>query len=375
MGSTMALWLIFAVMTGAAVFVVLGSLARSRTAGADGSEADAAVYRDQIDEIARDRSRGLIDEREAESARVEVARRLIAASERGGDAPASASTGRRRIAAALSLVAIPAIGLGVYASLGKPNLPDLPLAARKTEAPDGANVADLAARVETALAKNPNDGRGWSVIAPIYLRLGRPADAATAYANAIRLLGATPDREANLGEALFAAADGVVTAQARAAFERSVEGPQPSIKGTFYLARAAEQDGDLAGAFSRLKLMFANAPQDAPYLEALKEEFQRMADVPALQLPTGDEAATLKTPEEREAFIRKMVEGLDQRLSADGGDLGEWLRLVRSRVALGEVDKARDALAKAREKFGADGRAAVRLEALALGLGLEGRGA
>ncbi|MFL1877317.1 c-type cytochrome biogenesis protein CcmI, partial [Hansschlegelia beijingensis] len=88
-----ALWLTVALMTGAAVFVVLGSLARRREVSADAAEADVAVYRDQIDEIARDRARGLIDERDhargliderdADSARVEVARRLIAASDRG----------------------------------------------------------------------------------------------------------------------------------------------------------------------------------------------------------------------------------------------------------------------------------------------------
>lgn len=364
-------------MTGAAVFVVLGSLARSRAATAAGEEADAAVYRDQIDEIARDRSRGLIDERDAESARVEVARRLIAASERAGAAPVArdGSVARRRAAAVASLVAIPAIALGVYATLGKPNLPDLPLASRKTDAPNGANVADLVSRVETALAKDPNDGRGWSVLAPIYMRLGRANDAANAYANAIRLLGTSPEREADYGEALYSAADGVVTERAKAAFERSVAGGQPSVKGSFYLARAAEQDGDLAGAVSRLKPILASAPEDAPYLEALKGEFQRIADVPALPMPSTDEAAALKTPEAREAFIRRMVDGLDQKLSSGGDDLGEWLRLVRARAAIGETDKAREALSRAREKFGADGRASVRLEALALGLGLEGRGA
>lgn len=377
MGSTTALWLTFALMTGAAVFVVLGSLARSRAATAAGEEADAAVYRDQIDEIARDRSRGLIDERDAESARVEVARRLIAASERAGAAPVArdGSVARRRAAAVASLVAIPAIALGVYATLGKPNLPDLPLASRKTDAPNGANVADLVSRVETALAKDPNDGRGWSVLAPIYMRLGRANDAANAYANAIRLLGTSPEREADYGEALYSAADGVVTERAKAAFERSVAGGQPSVKGSFYLARAAEQDGDLAGAVSRLKPILASAPEDAPYLEALKGEFQRIADVPALPMPSTDEAAALKTPEAREAFIRRMVDGLDQKLSSGGDDLGEWLRLVRARAAIGETDKAREALSRAREKFGADGRASVRLEALALGLGLEGRGA
>ncbi|PZQ17265.1 MAG: c-type cytochrome biogenesis protein CcmI [Ancylobacter novellus] len=363
-------------MTGAAVFVVLGSLARSRAGAPDSAEADAAVYRDQIDEIARDRSRGLIDEREAEGARVEVARRLIAASERSAPEPAAAaSLARRRVAAAASLVAIPAIALGGYAALGKPNLPDLPLASRQQDAPNGANVADLAARVEQALAKNPNDGRGWAVIAPVYLRLGRAEDAARAYANVIRLLGSTPEREADYGEALFAAAGGMVTAEARGAFDRSVAGERPSVKGSFYLARAAEQDGDLAGAIARLKPVLAQAPEDAPYIDAIKGEFQRIADVPSLPLPNAEEAGDLKTPEAREAFIRRMVDGLDQRLAADGGDLGEWLRLARARAALGEADKARATLAKAREKFGGDGRAAIRIEALGLGLGLEGRGA
>ncbi|RXF75434.1 c-type cytochrome biogenesis protein CcmI [Hansschlegelia zhihuaiae] len=370
-----ALWLTFALMTGAAAFVVLGALARGRTATAD-AEADAAVYRDQIDEIGRDRARGLIDEREAEGARTEVARRLIAASERADEIVATeGATRRRRIAALAALVVIPAVSLGFYGALGKPDLPDLPLASRQSETPDLQNLADLAMRVEAAIAKNPNDGRGYAVVAPVYMRLGRPQDAATAYANAIRLLGSTPDRQADLGEALFAAADGVVTAGAREAFEASVAGDDPSVKGSFYLARAAEQDGDMAGAVARLRPLVAKAPEDAPYLEALRGELQRIADVPAMPMPSKSAMEQPKTPEERMAMIRTMVDGLGERLSKDGGDVGEWLRLVRARAALGDVEKAREALKSAREKFGGDGRAAMRLEALALGLGLEGRGA
>lgn len=370
-----ALWLIFALMTGAAVFVVLGSLARSHPHAADGPPADAAVYRDQIDEIARDRARGLIDEREAEGARTEVARRLIAASDRTESDADTGSTARRRIAAAVALVVVPAIALGGYATLGKPDLPDLPLAARNSEKPDAQNLADLAMRVESALEKNPDDVRGWSVAAPLYMRLGRADDAARAFANVIRLAGSTPEREADLGEALIAAADGVVTGRAREALERSVAGDQPSVKGALYLARAAEQDGDVAGALARLKPLLAKAREGAPYLDALKDEFQRLADVPPLPMPTGEAAEAVKTPEDRMALVRQMVDGLGERLETQGGDLGEWLRLVRARAALGDTEKARQALASAREKFGGDGRAAVRLDALALGLGLEGRGA
>jgi cytochrome c-type biogenesis protein CcmH len=48
---------------------------------------------------------------------------------------------------------------------------------------------------------------------------------------------------------------------------------------------------------------------------------------------------------------------------------------VKSRTVLGDRDQALAALATARKQFAADPRAAARLEALALGLGLEGRGA
>lgn len=370
-----ALWATFALMTGAAVFVVLAALSRGRALASDGAEADAAVYRDQIDELARDRDRGLIDAREAESARVEIARRLIAASDRAGEATSSASTTRRRIAAIAALVLVPAISLGVYGRLGTPALQDMPLASRQGENPDANNLADLATRVEVALAKNPNDGRGWAVVAPVYMRLGRPDDAARAYRAAIGLLGSTPEREADLGEALFAAAGGVITGDAREAFERSVAGDDPALKGAFYLARAAEQDGDIAGAIGRLKPLLTKAEPDAPYLDALKQEFERIADVPAIPLPSPEEAAALKTPEQRMAKIRGMVDGLGERLTANGGDVGEWLRLVKARAAIGDVDKAREALVKARETFAADMRARQRLDALALGLGLETGGA
>ena len=75
----MILWLIFALMTLAAVLAVWWPLARRQKAVRSGS--DVAVYRDQLDEIDRDEAASLIGSVEAEAARVEVSRRLIAAAE------------------------------------------------------------------------------------------------------------------------------------------------------------------------------------------------------------------------------------------------------------------------------------------------------
>ena len=76
---TMVLWVIFALMTAAAIFAVLWPLGRGRRGLGGGS--DLLVYKDQLKEIDRDRASGLIGEAEAEAARLEVSRRLLAAAE------------------------------------------------------------------------------------------------------------------------------------------------------------------------------------------------------------------------------------------------------------------------------------------------------
>src|ERR1700730_13158315 len=75
----MSLWFLFALMTAMAMFAVLWPLARSKGTLRSGS--DLAVYRDQLEEIQRDRTAGRIGEVEADAAKVEVSRRLIGAAD------------------------------------------------------------------------------------------------------------------------------------------------------------------------------------------------------------------------------------------------------------------------------------------------------
>src|SRR5690348_4664519 len=112
----MMLWLLFALMTAAAIFAVLWPLGRGTRKARD-AEGDIAVYRDQLDEIARDSASGRIGEPEAQAARVEVSRRLIAAADsaQAPDTPiVSGATSRRRIAAAAALIVLPLIGATLY---------------------------------------------------------------------------------------------------------------------------------------------------------------------------------------------------------------------------------------------------------------------
>src|SRR5262249_2124898 len=178
---------------------------------------------------------------EAEAAQVEVSRRLLAAADAEAAAPVAVSTpasGRR----ALTIAALVVLSFGsalIYLSLGSPTLPGQPLASREKN----QSIDTMIAQVESHLARNPNDGRGWEVIAPIYLRLGRFDDAIKARRNALAFGGESSERQAGLGEALVAASEGKITPEAKKAFERAVELEAGDIKARDFLCLAGGPDG------------------------------------------------------------------------------------------------------------------------------------
>jgi cytochrome c-type biogenesis protein CcmH len=375
----MALWLLFALMTAAAIFAVLWPLSRGNVKRGG---SDVAVYRDQLDEIARDRASGLIGEAEGEAARVEVSRRLLAAAdaEQAATPNTVASLAwRRRIVAIVALILLPVGAAIFYLMLGSPNIPGAPLAGRAQAPGEGRSIEQLVAQVEQRAAANPNDGRAWDVLAPVYMRLGRFEDSARAWRNAIRLNGATALRETDYGEALVAVANGVITVEAKAAFDRALALDKDDVKTRFYLGLAADQDGKRAEAEKIWRDLLTNAPSDAPWVPMVRQQLARIAPnaaPPNTAAPgpsTGDvEAAGQMSADERSQMIGSMVARLADRLKQDGSDIDGWLRLVRAYTVLNERDKAQAAAAAARRALAAEPEKLKRIDDLVKELGLAG---
>lgn len=358
--------LVFILLTAVAVLAILVPLARRRERPEAAGE--AVVYRDQLAEIDRDMARGAIGGSEAEAARVEVARRLIAASEKAPEGSQS-STARRRAVSILALVALPLLAGGIYLSLGRPDLPDRPLAERRI---DDESLVALISRVESELARRPDDGQGWDVLAPVYLRAGQPGKAAEAYANAIRLLGSSAEREAGRGESLAIAARGKISPEAKAAFERAVALDPKNARSRFYLGEAAEQAGDRRAAADIYRGLLAEAGADAAYVPMVREALARSALGDEGKAPAVDPAALEGVnPDQRLATIRGMVESLEARLKDAPQDVGGQLRLIRAWAMLGDAERAKAAAANARTVFASDGNVLRRISDLLLGLGLE----
>lgn len=356
----MAIWFIFALMTSAAVMAVLWPLS-CRAEGVRERDQDAAFYRDQIAEIERDEARGLLSATEAEAARTEAGRRLLrsaALSGRATDPVGEPALRRRRAASALTLSAVPLLALATYGALGSPQLPAQPFSMRQSARedpraanPEGFDTATAIARIEAHLAQHPEDGRGWEVVAPVYLRSNQPDNAVKAYAAAVRLLGETAPRLSGYGEALVVAGDGVVSSEARDLFEKALRLEPAAPKARYYLALAAEQDGKDPEARAQYQAILDAGPPDAPWIPLVS------ARVAALGGDTGAAAAAL-SPGDRQGTvndaIKGMVEGLAARLEARGGTAEEWRRLIRSYTVTGEREKAQGSLAKARLALAGD---------------------
>jgi cytochrome c-type biogenesis protein CcmH len=362
----MTLWLVLALMTAAAMFAVGWPIVRKGNKPRAGS--DVAVYRDQLEEIKRDRTLGRIGDSEAEAAQVEVSRRLLAAADAEDKTPVTTAAPRQRAVAFAALAVVSFGTASLYLALGSPHVPGQPLAQREKN----PSIDTLIAQVETHLASNPNDGRGWEVIAPIYLRLGRFADAIKARRNVIALLGETSERQAGLGEALAAAEDGKITPEAKAAFERAVALDGENVKARYFLGLAAEQDGQPAVAAEIWRAIVAAAPPDAPFAPYIRQEIARVAGTSRGPSDEDVAAASELSSDQRTAMIRGMVAQLSERLNRDGSDIEGWLRLVRSYMVLGERDKAQAAAGDARRALASDPEKLRRIEELAKGLGLEG---
>jgi cytochrome c-type biogenesis protein CcmH len=433
----MLLWLVFAVLSAAVLAALLRPLLGRSDMPQPSEPGDAAVYRDQLAEIDAEAGRGLIGPEEAEAARREIARRLLASmppeprAEPAAASPAAChptaaasdtappaaeamaalrpsmpsgpalrsapSISRRaRLAAAVLGVLIPVAATAIYLRSGDPHLPAQPFAQRRPPTPvANLELTKLITAVEARLAQNPHDGRGWDVIAPVYLRLGRYGDAAEAYENALRILGDSPQRLAALAEASMLANEGRVLPVARAALEKLLALDRDNVRARFWLAHAKEQDGDLAAAAADYEALLAKAPPGADWRKPVEERLAEVraaragkppaspatpaaagpaaaAGTPATPGPTATDIAAAErlTPAERQAMIEGMVSGLAARLEKDGRDLAGWQRLIRALTVMGRKDEAIAALGKARKSFAGEPQALSALADLARALGL-----
>lgn len=389
-------WIGIAGLLVAALAILLIGLTRSRRAETPSrADYDIAVFKDQLAELDRDRDRGLISDTEFASARTEIERRLLNAADEADidgnrQIPKSA-----RYAALAAIVLIPVGAIALYMSLGSPQLPGAPYAARNIkseriaaeEQRAGSDMVGLVDKLAERMKAQPGDIRGWLLLGRSYLSMGRGDDAIAAMKRARSLAPERGEIAVELAETMIVAADNRVTPEARELLENAVGGDPYSPKPRYYIALAQAQSGEITKALQGWVDLTAISPANAPWLPTVREQINNAArdigvdpstikpsaaarmlakSVPAQPLPPTDPPA--RTPDnatpgpsqadvnaaaemsagDRQAMIRTMVQRLADKLEENPDDLQGWVRLERAYRVLGESEKANEAAARVR---------------------------
>jgi cytochrome c-type biogenesis protein CcmH len=303
----------------------------------------------QLTELDADVAAGRIAASDVEGLRVELGRRILMAGRQHNGAQAAQP---RKGSLALAALVPLAVAL-IYTQVGSPGMPDVPRAQRLADATKNGDIEGQVAQIEDHLSSKPDDVEGWKLLAPIYMDMGRFADAAGAQLQLMALTGETAELKAGVAEALTLRDKGLMPelaiSSAMDAFRLDAANP----KAQFYHALAMAQQGEQIKALNAFNAMLAAAPANAPWRRAVEDQIKRLTASGAAPQISKEQAAdvTKMAPADQQAMIRGMVDGLDAKLAAKGDDLEGWLRLIRARTVLGESDKAGAALTKARGLF------------------------
>lgn len=347
-------------------------------------EHDLTVYKDQLKEIDRELQRNTINAADADQAKTEIARRILAAEAKineiviPGEVKAKQRFGSISIAA-IALIFVPSIAALTYASLGSPSMEAQPLQPRilaaqnrqQAENEEAGQLQLLVERAETHLKNNPEDGRGWDVLAPIYFRMGEGEKARDAYSKAIALLGESAQRLSGLGEVEVALAGGLVNDAAKSRFESAALLDSNDGRSQFYLGLSEAQAGNVPQAIEIWQSVALNQTISAEWRSITQRQLAALAPsqnnapalAPAIDQETIDQMRDMSV-EDRQIMIEGMVAQLDARLSEQGGSVEEWLRLVRARVVLDQRDAAQNDLNRALSAFKDDAEKASQIRSL-----------
>jgi cytochrome c-type biogenesis protein CcmH len=346
-----------------ALLPILAPLLRGSRPGPVRASFDQAVYRDQLHELDRDIARGLITPAEADAARLEIQRRLLATDRQPVAPPRLTSS---PVLAAVVFIVIAAGSLSSYLWLGAPGVPDEPYSARKAEIADSHSQTSLQQAADTLAAKlkqNPSDATGWLLYGRSLVMLNEWDQAEDAYRHAIDLGQTSPEILGDHAEIMVMQAAGTITPAAEAAFQQVLKVDPGSGIARYYLAMADMQAGEPRKAIDGLQTLLADIPADSPLRAQLGQKIAEAAHAAGMPVPelakgkppeqaAGPDAkavadAANMTDDQRQAMVRGMVANLAAKQAADPTNLEGWLRLGRAYGVLHETDAAADAYDKA----------------------------
>lgn len=178
---------------------------RARTGAASRRTLNAAIYRDELADLEKDRSSGQLTEADYEQARAELQRQLLEDATEP-DAPVTASAHGWRTLVGL-IVALPLAAAAFYTWLGNPQAL-LTEATQPQRAMTPEDIDRMVSSLAAKLEKEPDNLQGWAMLARSYKVLHRPQEAIRAFEKAKTFVEQDPQLLADYADLLASTAGG-----------------------------------------------------------------------------------------------------------------------------------------------------------------------
>lgn len=362
------IWLVLAVISLVALVILGFPFLLSKNNKVSRSEGGFSVYKQQLDELALEVSRGALSEAEAEPVKIEIQRRLLQASREGDDAQAEQPVKRFPRVVVAILVAVPMAAFSLYAYIGSPDLGSRPLAARNIEQEKtdlaGKDLGNLVARLAARLQEEPDNLDGWILLARTMSRMGRYEEAGNTYLQATRLAENDADLFVGAGENFYFLADGVISEQSLNAFNKAFEINPEHPGARYYLALQDAQSGNEEAALNKWISLYEDSDPNAPFMKIVRGRIAETAgkldrDVASILAskpvqqpiepgPSSEDmqAAASMSASDRQNMIENMVERLSTRMDETPNYEG-LMRLGQVYGTLGQHVKSADAYGRA----------------------------
>lgn len=256
-----------------------------------------------------------------------------------------------------------------------------------------------AVAISRSVGKSPDGGdspaaKDWRVVGWAYAQAGNAPEAAAAYRKAAAIEPGNAENWSSLGEALQVPSATLVP-EAEAAFRKAVELDPRDPRARYFLAVQKDLAGNSKGAVESWLALLKDTPPGAPWEADLRRTIEQSAAKHRIDLagrmppagatgpasagipgPTPEQLASASSlpPAQQAAMVEQMVARLEGRLKANPKDEDGWIRLMRSRMALGDSKAAQAALRSGLAAFASDSAAAGRLRSAAAELGVPGGG-
>ena len=274
-------WSLAAVMLMVALLFVLPPLLRQRPGSAvSRDELNTRVIREQLAELDADLAIGKLDRAQYDAARKDVERELLYDLDKGNSEQLARPARSGRWLTLLLIPAIPLCAILLYQIMGAAELIGRPQPARTAQQqpasqPPGS-IEEMTALLAARLQQQPDDLRGWVMLARSYAIMKRYPEAEAAYANVLRL----GDEDANLltdyADAMVMADGGVFNDESGALLSRALQLDPDNLKGLWLAGHWKNQTGAYSEALDYWQRAAAKLPPDSKDAAIITEQINQL---------------------------------------------------------------------------------------------------